>query len=384
MSVNAIEAAARTKVPFLDITAMSGEVEEALDDAWQQAKGSSSFIGGPLVDRFEREWANYCDRDHAVGVANGTDAIELTLRALNIGPGDEVIVPANTFIATAEAVVLAGATPRFADVDPGTLLATPESLAVALTPRTAGIIIVELFGNVPRMDEIGHFAQANGLALIEDAAQAHGATWQGTRVGSFGVAACFSFFPSKNLGAFGDGGAVVTSDALIAERLRSLADHGRTAGSRHLHARVGRNSRLDALQAAVLSVKLSRLDGWNDRRRAAMDVYRRHLAPDLVRAVELEARTQSAHHLNVVRIPERDGIRAALGRLQIDTGIHYPVPCHQQEGYRQYAAGPLPNAERAASEILSLPMFPHLRDEQIRYVCDRLNDLLEEGHAGEV
>jgi dTDP-4-amino-4,6-dideoxygalactose transaminase len=384
MSVNAIEAAARTKVPFLDITAMSREVEEALDDAWQQAKGSSSFIGGPLVDRFEREWANYCDRDHAVGVANGTDAIELTLRALNIGPGDEVIVPANTFIATAEAVVLAGATPRFADVDPGTLLATPDSLTAALTPRTAGIIIVELFGNVPRMDEIGRFAQANGLALIEDAAQAHGATWHGTRTGSFGVAACFSFFPSKNLGAFGDGGAVVTNDTLIAERLRSLADHGRPAGSRHLHARIGRNSRLDALQAAVLSVKLSKLDGWNDRRRAAMDGYRRHLAPDLVRAVELEPRTQSAHHLNVVRVPDRDGIREALGRLQIDTGIHYPVPCHQQEGYRQYAAEPLPNAERAASEILSLPMFPHLREEQIRYVCDRLNGLLEEGHAGEV
>jgi dTDP-4-amino-4,6-dideoxygalactose transaminase len=384
MSANAIEAAAPTKVPFLDITAMSREVGEALDFRWLQAKGSSSFIGGPLVERFEREWANYCGRDHAVGVANGTDAIELTLRAMDIGPGDEVIVPANTFIATAEAIVQAGAAPRFADVDPGTLLATPDSLAAALTPRTAAIMIVALFGNVPRMDEIEHFAQANGLALIEDAAQAHGATWQGARIGSFGVASCFSFYPSKNLGAFGDGGAVLTDDPMIAARLRSLADHGRAADSRYVHPRVGRNSRLDALQAAVLSVKLSKLDEWNDRRRAANAVYRRDLAPDLVRTVELEPGTQSAHHLSVVRVPNRDGIREALGRLQIDSGIHYPVPCHLEEGYRQYAAEPLPNAERAASEILSLPMFPHLREEQIRYVCDRLNGLLEEGHAGEV
>ncbi|MDP9328366.1 MAG: DegT/DnrJ/EryC1/StrS family aminotransferase [Actinomycetota bacterium] len=384
MNANAVEAAAPTKVPFLDLTAMSQEVGEALDLLWLQAKESSSFIGGPLVERFEREWASYCGREHAVGVANGTDAIELTLRAMNIGPGDEVIVPANTFIATAEAVVLAGATPRFADVDPGTLLATPDSLAAALTPRTAAVIIVELFGNVPRMDEIGDFAGVNGLALIEDAAQAHGATWQGTRIGSFGVASCFSFYPSKNLGAFGDGGSVLTDDPLIAARLRSLADHGRAAGSRYVHPWVGRNSRLDALQAAVLSVKLSRLDEWNDRRRAANDVYRRDLAPDLVRTVELEPGTQSAHHLNVVRVPDRDGIREALGHLRIDTGIHYPVPCHLEEGYRQYATEPLPNAERAASEILSLPMFPHLRDEQIRYVCDRLNGLLEEGHAGEV
>ena len=383
MNVHTIEAAASAKVPFLDLTAMSRDVEEALDVVWLQAKRSSSFIGGPLVERFEREWAAYCGRDHAVGVANGTDALELTLRALNIGPGDEVIVPANTFIATAEAVVLAGATPRFADVDPGTLLATPDSLAAALTTRTVGIIIVELFGNVPRMDEIGRFARGNGLALIEDAAQAHGATWRGTRIGSFGVASCFSFYPGKNLGAFGDGGAVVTDDPLIAERIRSLADHGRAGHSRYLHPRVGRNSRLDALQAAVLSVKLSKLDEWNDQRRAAMDLYRRHLAPDLVRRVELEPDTQSAHHLNVVRLPDRDGIREALGRLQIETGIHYPVPCHLQEGYLGYALEPLPNAEHAAAEILSLPMFPHLSDEQIRYVCDRLNGLLEGSHADE-
>jgi dTDP-4-amino-4,6-dideoxygalactose transaminase len=384
MNVHAIDATAPTTVPFIDLTSMSREVEEALDFLWLQAMESSSFIGGPVVETFEREWASYCGRKHAVGVANGTDAIELTLRALNIGQGDEVIVPANTFIATAEAVVLAGAAPRFADVDPRTLLTTSDSLAEALTSRTAGIIIVGLFGNVPRMDEIGRFAQENGLALIEDAAQAHGATWRGSRIGSFGTAACFSFYPSKNLGAFGDGGAVVTDDATIAARLRSLANHGRSTDSRHLHARVGRNSRLDALQAAVLSVKLSKLDEWNDRRRAAMEVYRRDLSPDLVRMVDLEPDTQSVHHLNVVRVPRRDEIREALRRLRIHTGIHYPVPCHQEDGYRQYAAEGLPNAEGAATEILSLPMFPHLREEQIHYVCDRLNGLLEESHAGEV
>lgn len=375
MAAMKLRSETRTSVPFLDLTAMSREVGEDLDLVWSEVTASSSFIGGPLVERFERDWAAFCGRDTAVGVANGTDAIELTLRALGIGPGDEVIVPANTFVATAEGVVLAGASPRFADVDAHSLLVTPDTLAAAVTPRTAAVIVVELFGNMPDMEGIVRFAQERGLALIEDAAQAHGATWGGRRAGSFGVAACFSFYPGKNLGAFGDGGAIVMNTDLE-DRVRSLADHGRANGSKYLHPIVGRNSRLDALQAAVLSVKLAKLDRWNERRRRAMDTYRRHLDPRLIRSITVESNSESVHHLNVVRIPDRDRVRDELARSGIDTGIHYPVPCHVQEGYRDHAVEPLPNAERASAEILSLPMYPHILDEQIVIVCERLNDLV--------
>jgi dTDP-4-amino-4,6-dideoxygalactose transaminase len=378
MRLEAAELAIPTRVPFLDITAMSREVAVELDVAWRAARESSTFIGGPSVERFETAWASYCGTAHAIGVANGTDALELTLRALGIGPGDEVVVPANTFIATAEAVVQAGATPRFADVDPGTLLATAATLQAAITPATAALVIVELFGNMPRMDEIVRLARRRGLALIEDAAQAHGAKWDGARAGSFGDAACFSFYPGKNLGAFGDAGAVVTDDTRLAESVRSMADHGRAADSKHVHPIVGRNSRLDALQAAVLTIKLGRLDAWNARRRVAMAAYRRRLDPALVGTVELEPRGESVHHLNVVRVPDRDRVRERLDRIGIDTGIHYPIPCHLQEGFLRYAEGPLPNAEEAAEEIVSLPMYPHLDEDRIRFVSDRLNDLVEE------
>ena len=323
MAAMKLRSEARASVPFLDLTAMSREVGEELDLVWSEVTASSSFIGGPLVERFERDWAAFCGRDTAVGVANGTDAIELTLRALGIGPGDEVIVPANTFVATAEGVVLAGASPRFADVDAHSLLVTPDTLAAAVTPRTAAVIVVELFGNMPDMEGIVRFAQERGLALIEDAAQAHGATWGGRRAGSFGVAACFSFYPGKNLGAFGDGGAIVMNRDLE-DLVRSLADHGRANGSKYLHPIVGRNSRLDALQAAVLSVKLARLDRWNEQRRRAMDTYRRHLDPRLIRSITVEANSESVHHLNVVRIPERDRVRDELARSGIDTGMLLP------------------------------------------------------------
>ena len=376
--LGAVDIAPRARVRFIDITAMSREVATELDDAWRAAIETSAFIGGRSVDGFEAAWASYCGTAHAVGVANGTDALELTLRALGIGHGDEVVVPANTFIATAEAVVQAGATPRFADVDPGTLLATAETLEAAITPATAALVIVELFGNMPRMDEIVRLARARGLALIEDAAQAHGATWNGARAGSFGDAACFSFYPGKNLGAFGDAGAVVTDDTRLAETVRSMADHGRAAESKHVHPIVGRNSRLDALQAAVLTIKLGRLEAWNERRRAAMASYIRYLDPARIGTIEQEVLGRSAHHLHVVRVRGRDRVRERLDRSGIDTGIHYPIACHQQEGFLRYADRPLPNAERAAGEILSLPMSPHLGEDQIRFVCDRLNELVKD------
>jgi dTDP-4-amino-4,6-dideoxygalactose transaminase len=360
-------------IPLLDLGAMSRDVQSALERAWQETTATSSFIGGQRVEQFEEQWARYCGTTCAVGVANGTDAIELTLRALGIGPEDEVIVPANSFIATAEAVVLAGATPRFVDVDPETLLVTPETIRPAINHRTAAVVVVALYGNMPAMDGIMRLARTSKLALIEDAAQAHGSMWQGRKAGSSGIAGCFSFYPGKNLGAFGDGGAVVTDDATLADRIRSLGNHGRRAGAGHVHVLVGRNSRLDALQAAVLSAKLPLLDHWNSARRAAMATYHRLLGPD-VRTVAVDDATRSAYHQNVVRVPNRDRVREILARRGIETGVHYPIPCHRQEPYRAFAADRLPVTELAASEILSLPLFPHITEGQVEYVSSCIND----------
>jgi dTDP-4-amino-4,6-dideoxygalactose transaminase len=316
-----------------------------------------------------------------VGVANGTDAIELILRALGVGRGDEIVLPANTFVATAEAVVMAGAVPRFADVDARTLMATPETVDAAITRRTVAVIAVDLFGNMPRMDDLARLVRSRGLAFIEDAAQAHGASWRGTKAGGFGVASAFSFYPGKNLGAFGDGGAVVTDDAEVERRIRCLADHGRSAKAKHEHPRIGRNSRLDALQAGVLSAKLRKLEDWNARRRAAAAIYDEALGPEIGR-VELESGTISAHHLFVVRVPDRDRVRERLDDLGVRTGIHYPVPCHLQPPYKRFATVPLPEAERAAGELLSLPMFPTIAGGQIIEVCDRLHTALGGSDAG--
>jgi len=306
----------------------------------------------------------------------------LTLRALGIGAGDEVIVPTNSFIATAEAVVLAGATPRFVDVDPDTLLVTADTIAPAVNARTAAIIAVELYGNVPAMDEIARLARAERLALVEDAAQAHGSTWRGRRAGSFGVAGCFSFYPGKNLGAFGDGGAVVTDDAELAERIRSMGNHGRLAGASQVHALVGTNSRLDTLQAAVLSAKLPRLDEWNRARRAVVAAYRRLLAP-AIGMVAVHDGVQSAFHQCVVRVPDRDRAQADLQRRGIRTSTHYRIPCHLQGPYRTFAPDPLPTAEGAAGEILSLPLFPHITERQVEHVACRLNDLVARLHGAD-
>jgi dTDP-4-amino-4,6-dideoxygalactose transaminase len=370
-------------VPLTDLNAMTRDVRQALDLAWEEVTASSAFVGGELVERFEEQWACYCGTAHAVGVANGTDAIELVLRALGIGMGDEVVVPANSFIATAEAVVAAGATPRFVDVDPGTLLATAHTIRPAIGPRTAAVLVVGLYGNVPVMDDILRLARETGLVVVEDAAQAHGATWRGRKVGSFGVAGCFSFYPGKNLGAFGDAGAVVTNDAALAERVRSLGNHGRLAGAGHVHALLGGNSRLDALQAGVLSAKLPFLDEWNRARAATVAAYRRLCGPG-VRAVRVPGGAEPAWHQHVVRVGVRDLVREGLARRGIATGIHYAVPCHLQEPYRRFAPDRLPVTEAAVAEILSLPLFPHLTGGQIEHVARGLDDVVRElGCCGE-
>jgi len=357
---------------------MAGEVWPDVERAYLACLLDGAFIGGSPVTSFEREWAAYCGADHAVGVANGTDALQLSLTALGIGAGDEVVVPANTFIATAAAVVRAGATPRFADVSDDTLLVTPRTLAEAITPRTRAVIVVHLFGQVPDMNGLLAVAGQAGIAVIEDAAQAHGAEWRGRRAGSFGEAACFSFYPGKNLGAFGDAGAVVTSRPELADRIRSLANHGRSHGAAHHdHDCIGTNSRLDALQAILLSGKLARLDTWTERRIALASRYRGLLAGTDFSATELKLtdvapQARHVYHLFVVRIARRDDVRAELARRGIQTGVHYPVPCHFQPPLRRFADGPLPVAEQSAGELLSLPMFPHLTDSQVDFVCEAL------------
>lgn len=356
-------------VPFTDLAAMTREVRATVERAWGRLLSSSRFIGGDAVEDFERAWAAYCGVPDAVGVANGTDALLLTLMALGIGPGDEIIVPANTFVASAEAVILAGATPVFTDVSPDTLLLTPAQLEAALTRRTAAVIAVHLYGQMPDMDLLSRSASAAGIVLIEDAAQAHGASWLGRPAGSIGRAGCFSFYPAKNLGAFGDAGAIVTADADLAGRLRSLRDHGRGRRSHYDHPLIGLNSRLDALQAAVLTAKLPRLDGWTRARRSIADRYRAAFG-EPVRLVAEEPGSRGSYHLAVARLPDRGRVRQRLAAAGIGTGIHYPIPCHQQPPYRRFATRPLPVAEKSAGEILSLPMFPHMSDGQVTRVCD--------------
>ncbi len=364
-------------VPFTDLAAMTREVRAAVEQAWAQLLHSSRFVGGDAVADFEQKWASYCGVPDAVGVGSGTDALQLTLMALGIGAGDEVIVPANTFIASAEAVVLAGATPVFADVSPDTLLLTPAQLEAAVTPRTAAVIVVHLYGQMPDMDTLSRSADRAGIVLIEDAAQAHGARWRGRPAGSIGRAGCFSFYPAKNLGAFGDAGAVVTADADLADRLRCLRDHGRSRRSRYEHELVGTNSRLDALQAVVLTAKLARLEAWTGARRSIAARYRTALGGGPGRLVAEEPASQGAYHLAVARMPEREAARRRLTAAGIETQIHYPIPCHRQAAYRRFATRPLPVAEDSAGEILSLPMFPHLSDRRVTRVCDAVRDAFQ-------
>jgi dTDP-4-amino-4,6-dideoxygalactose transaminase/lipopolysaccharide/colanic/teichoic acid biosynthesis glycosyltransferase len=370
-------------VPFTDLTEPAREIWSAIEGDYLDCLLSGNYVSGPAVAAFERAWAAYCGAGHAVGVGNGTDALELTLTALEVGSGDEVVVPSSTFIATAAAVVRVGATPRFADVSDATLLLTPETLSKAITPRTRAVIAVDLYGQVPDMPGLLAVADRHGIEVIEDAAQAHGAQWAGQRAGSFGAAACFSFYPTKNLGAFGDAGAVVTSDPALAERIRELSNHGRSHGSSHYeHEVVGSNSRLDALQAIVLLAKMARLDEWNERRIALAARYRDRLCATGLRLIDVATQARHVYHLFVVRAADRDRLGDELARRGIRTGMHYPLPCHLQPALRRFANGRLPVSERAAGELISLPMFPHMTEGQVDAVCDAICDVLGTRPAG--
>lgn len=359
-------------IQLVDLKAQYHSIKSEIDSAIQKVIDNSAFVGGKEVKQFEAEFAAYCEAKACVGVGNGTDAIYLTLRAMGIGPGDEVITVAHTFIATSEAISMTGARPVFVDIKEDTMLMDPALLEQAITPRTKVIMPVHLYGQPCELDAIMKIADRHGLKVIEDAAQAHGARWRGRRVGSIGEAACFSFYPGKNLGAYGDGGAVVSQDEELIERIRMLANHGRL--EKYTHKMEGVNSRLDGMQAAILRVKLGHLDEWNESRRRLADYYMERLVfPDLILPVISES-AQTVWHLFVVRAAERDRLQAQLKSEGVATGVHYPVPLHEQPAYEHMAIlrGSLPITERVAKEVVSLPMYPELTEEHIDSVCSAL------------
>jgi dTDP-4-amino-4,6-dideoxygalactose transaminase len=361
------------RIPATDLgrqyATIRGEVEEAL----RRVFDSGSFVLGEEGRRLEEEFARYCGVRYGVGVNSGTDALTIALRAIGVGAGDEVITVPNTAIPTAAAIRNAGATPTFVDVREDSYLIDVDKLEAAITPRTKAVIPVHLYGRACEMGRVGAIAKEKGLFVLEDCAQAHGATHQGKRVGSLGDAACFSFYPTKNLGAFGDAGMIVTDDERIAESSRRLREYGQETRGEALAD--GYNSRLDEMQAAILRAKLARLDGWNAQRRQIAERYHNEIVND---RVVLPAPGSGTHvfHLFVARCRQRDALRAHLDRGQIGTAIHYPIPLHLHRAYLPlgYRRGDFPVAERLAEEIVTLPLFPEMQPEEVRYVIERVND----------
>ena len=371
-------------VPFVDLAALVRPSKAEYLAAIERVLDTGGFIGGPAVTEFEAAFARYCGAPHAASVRTGTDALVLALRALGVGPGDEVITAANSFFATAEAISHAGATPVLADVDEATLLIDPADVARRVTRRTRCVIPVHLFGQIADMAPLRALAAANRLHVLEDSAQAHGATRAGPggevwRAGSIAEIAAFSFYPTKNLGALGEGGAVTTRDPVLAERVKQLRDHGQAG--RHDHIDVGYNARLDALQCACLSVSLARLDAGNAARRHLAARYRAQLADvPSVRLIAEPAGSSPVYHLMIIRVDaaRRDAIRDTLGKAGIATAVHYPRPIHLQRAYAHLGQGPgsCPVAERAANEMISLPMYPDLTLAQVDEVVTALRDAL--------
>jgi len=361
-------------VPFLDLVAQQAEIAEEVLGVWRSQLESAAFVGGAEVAAFEQEYADYIGVRHVIGVSNGTDALELAYRTVGVRPGDEVIMPANTFIATAEAASRIGAVPVFVDVDEQHLLIDPAAVEAAVTPRTRVIAPVHLFGQTAPMGLIAAVAQRHGLAVVEDAAQAQGATGASGRAGAVGEVAATSFYPGKNLGAAGDAGAVMTHDDGIAELVRTLAAHGSSV--KYVHDHIGVNARLDAVQATVLRAKLRRLEGWNAARREAAERYTRLLSgvPG-IRVPRVRPGNTDVWHLYVVRVDERDRVMAQMSASGIGVGIHYPTPVHLTAAYAPLGGrkGQFPVAEAAADRILSLPMFPHLTESQQAHVAEVLS-----------
>ncbi|WP_243614346.1 DegT/DnrJ/EryC1/StrS family aminotransferase [Shimia aestuarii] len=347
-------------VPFLDLGAAYRELKTEIDSAIQRVLDSGWYILGPEVEAFEAEWAAYCEADHAVGLANGLDALILALRALDIGSGDEVIVPSNTYIATWLAVTAVGARPVPVEPDPATHNIDPARIADAITPATRALLPVHLYGQPADLDPLLALARQHGLPVIEDAAQAHGARYKGRRIGALGDVVCWSFYPGKNLGALGDGGAVTTNCPDLADRIRVLRNYGSRV--KYKNEVLGENSRLDPIQAAVLRVKLPHLDAWTDRRRAIAGAYAEGLRDTELILPHVPEWADPVWHLYVVRSPDRDGLQQRLTAAGVGTLIHYPIPPHMQAAYARLGLAPeaLPLARDLAGEVLSLPMGPQL------------------------
>lgn len=364
------------QVPFVDLKAMQEPIMNEIEEAISRVLGNTNFILGKEVSLFEEEFAAYCETGFAVGVDSGTSALELALRAFDIGPDDEVITVANTFIATALAITCTGAKPILVDIDPATYNIEVAKIETVITERTRAIIPVHLYGQPADMDPIMELARQHDLVVIEDACQAHGARYKGQRVGSIGHAAAFSFYPAKNIGAAGDGGIVVTNDAEIDQKLRMLRNYGQP--QKYYHEVIGYNRRLDTLQAAILRIKLRYLDTWNDARRTHAGLYGQLLAQSPIVVPVVAENVEPVWHLYVIQVEDRDGLQSYLSEQGISTGIHYPIPIHLQHAYESlgYEKNDFPSTERAARKILSLPMYPDLDPGKITYVVEHIQQFL--------
>ncbi len=362
-----------TKVPFVDLNAQYAAIRISVDEAMQEVVDRGWFILGPRVETFETAFADYCGGGEAIGVGSGTDALHLALRACAVGPGDEVLTVSHSFIATALAIDYVGATPVFVDIDPVSYTMDVSNVESSITARTRAILPVHLYGQAVDLDPILDIARRHGLYVIEDACQAHGAEYGGRRVGVLGDIGCFSFYPAKNLGAYGDGGMVVTRRPELADRVRLLRNYGQVR--KYDHPSKGFNSRLDELQAAVLLAKLTYLDAWNDARRDIAACYGAGVRADSVALPQAGAKGRHVYHLYVVRTPHRDALQEWLTSRDVHTQIHYPVPIHQQGAFRELAPrqAELSVTEKVAGEVLSLPIYPEMTREQVDWVIESVN-----------
>ena len=357
------------KIPFVDLYSLHADMEEELCAVFRRVVSRSTFVLGPEVEQFEADFARYVGTQYCVAVNTGTAAIHLVLAALGVGPGDEVITVAHTFIATAEAITAVGATPKFIDIDPVSFTLDPDLLEAAITSKTKAIIPVHIYGQCADMDRILEIARRHDIPVIEDACQAHGSMYRNQRAGSMGTAGCFSFYPGKNLGACGEGGAITTNDPELAEKMRMWRNHG--SSIKYVHDFAGLNMRMEGLQGGILSLKLKRLDDWNDQRRTVAALYDEALAgTDVIAPTEM-AYGRHVYHLYVVQSDQRDALQTRLNKAGIETGLHYPIPLHLQKAYRWlgYREGDLPQTERAKDRILSLPVYPGLSAKAAAHVA---------------
>ena len=366
------------EVPFLDLKRQYNGIKDEIKSEIDIVLDNCSYILGSKAAEFEEKFAKFCNTKYVIGVNSGTDALLLALKAYDIGIGDEVILPVNTFIATAEAVSHSGAKPVFVDMDPKTYNIDAKKISGRITGKTKAIIPVHLYGQMADMDEIMNIAKKHNLIVIEDACQAHGAEYKGEKAGSIGNIGCFSFYPGKNLGAYGDAGACVTNDEKIVEKIKKLRDHGSSV--KYHHEYIGYNSRLDGIQGAVLSVKLKHLPKWLEQRRKNAQLYNKYLGGSSIITPFEPSWSKAAYHLYVIQTDNRDAVMKKLSEKKIACMIHYPIPIHMQKAYSfsGYKEGDFPEAEKYAKKIISLPMCPELTEEQIKFVCEQLKEIVAE------